>query len=104
MHRTLAGTALFLAASLFAVSANADDRLAERRAACLGWMMNGYPSGLEETACTAQFDLPSPFLFKCARAERRGYDDATQRTACATFLADASDAAEQGYIRRRATN
>ncbi|MEL7466714.1 MAG: hypothetical protein AAFN79_21750 [Pseudomonadota bacterium] len=76
--------------------------MAERRAECLGWMMSGYPSGLEETACTAQFDLPSPFLFKCARAERRGYDDATQRKACASFLASASEAAERGYLRRRA--
>ncbi len=73
--------------------------LDERRAKCLGWMMSGYPSGLEETSCTAQFSLPSPFLFKCVRARRVGFDTALQRKACSDYLARASEDAAESYIR-----
>ena len=71
----------------------------ERQTQCLGWMIQGYPSGLEEASCTNQFSLPSPFLFKCARAERQGYDSEMQRNACTLFLKKASLRAENGYVR-----
>lgn len=73
--------------------------LEKRRAQCMGWMMNGYPSGIEETACTAQFSLPSPFLFKCARAQRLGFDSVRQRKACKLLFEEASLATDDGYIR-----
>lgn len=73
--------------------------LDQRRAQCMGWMMRGYPSGIEETACTAQFSLPSPFLFKCARAQRVGFESARQRDACKLFFEEASLATDDGYIR-----
>lgn len=75
------------------------DPYEERRARCLGWMMTDYPSGLEEVSCTAEFDLPSPFLFKCVRAQRTGFDSATQQRACGLFLAQAADRVSDGYIR-----
>ncbi|MEO0774791.1 MAG: hypothetical protein AAFZ04_16605 [Pseudomonadota bacterium] len=87
---------LFLMISTTASFAGSES---ERRTQCLGWMMQGYPSGLEETSCTNQFSLPSPFLFKCVRAERRGYDSDLQRNACALFLEEASLRAENGYVR-----
>ena len=71
----------------------------ERREQCVGWMMQGYPSGLEEASCTNQFSLPSPFLFKCMRAERNGYDSELQKNACVLFLEQASLRAENGYVR-----
>ncbi len=70
-----------------------------RRMQCVGWMMSGYPSGLEETACTAQFSLPSPFLFKCVRAQRTGFESHTQKKACQLFFEEASAKAESGYLR-----
>lgn len=69
-----------------------------RRAQCVGWMMSGYPSGLEETSCTAQFSLPSPFLFKCLRAERLGFEGDTQKRACQHFFTRASVRAKNGYM------
>ena len=77
---------------------DAADPHTEHRARCIGWMMSDYPSGLEETACAAYFALPSAFLFKCARAQKLGYQDATQRRACALFFARASKQAETGYV------
>lgn len=74
--------------------------LEDRRAQCVGWMMQGYPSGIEETSCTAQFALPSAFLFKCMRAQRAGYDSETQRNACRIFLEEASLATQNGYVRQ----
>ena len=75
------------------------DPLEERRGTCLGWMVSGYPSGIEETACTAQFSLPSPFLFKCMRGTRLGFDSDLQRRACVDYLARASTDMADSYIR-----
>jgi len=70
-----------------------------RRAACTGWMLEAaYPSGLDETWCTAEFDLPSPFLIKCARAQRLGYESETQRQACRLMFLRAADNTGDGYI------
>ncbi|MBC58089.1 MAG: hypothetical protein CL814_14305 [Confluentimicrobium sp.] len=80
------------------VWAGAADPLAQRRAQCVGWMMTAYPSGLEEVACTNEFGLPSPFLFKCASAQRNGFADTTQQRACQVFFARASQAAGDGYV------
>lgn len=80
-----------------AAPATAD--LDERRAQCVAWMMNGYPSGIEEVACKAQFSLPSPFLFNCVRAQRLGFDTDTHRRACHVFFVQAAEATERGYIR-----
>ncbi|QFT82319.1 hypothetical protein FIU89_16975 [Roseovarius sp. THAF27] len=92
--------AVIVMSALIAVaSPAAAQTLEDRRAQCMGWMMQGYPSGIEETACTAQFSLPSPFLFKCARAQRVGYDSVRQRAACKLFFEEASLAADEGYIR-----
>lgn len=73
---------------------------ADRRTQCTQWMVGGYPSGLEEKACTWTFGLPSPFLFKCARAQKWGYENETQKQACISFFAKASEAAGDGYVRR----
>lgn len=73
--------------------------LEDRRTECVGWMMSGYPSGIEETACTAQFSLPSPFLFKCIRGQRLGFDTTLQREACSDYLARASSEAAESYVR-----
>ncbi|MHC0053470.1 hypothetical protein [Actibacterium sp. D379-3] len=89
--------------SIFAIaagqaSAGAADPLAQRRAQCVGWMMSAYPSGLEEIACTAEFGLPSPFMFKCASARHNGFENETQQRACQVFFTRASQAAGEGYV------
>lgn len=75
------------------------DAYEDRRARCLGWMMTAYPSGLEEVSCTVEFDLPSPFLFKCIRAQRVGFDNSTQQRACGLYLARAADRMSDGFVR-----
>ena len=93
-------SALFLLFALAGPHTAAADPLEGRRSACLGWMLSGYPSGIEETACTAQFSLPSPFLFKCIRGTRLGFDTDLQRRACVDYLARASTDVEGSYIRQ----
>lgn len=95
--------ALVIILSLGAGAAGATepgDPYEARRAQCVAWMMTAYPSGLEEGACTAEFGLPSPFLFACARAEHRGFDSAIQREACRVFFARAAETAAEGYVLR----
>lgn len=59
-------------------------------------MMTAYPTGLDESWCTAEFDLPSAFLFKCAR--RRGFESATQREACRIMFLRAAKEAADGHV------
>lgn len=66
---------------------------------CLLGMLRGYDSGLDETYCRGQYDLPSPFHFECARRLRIGFESETQRAACARFLTEAADRAVAGQIR-----
>ena len=91
--------AIFISAMVALASPAFAQTLEERRVQCMGWMVQGYPSGIEETACTAQFSLPSPFLFKCARAQQIGYDSAQQRAACRLYFEEASLATQDGYVR-----
>ena len=94
---------VFTAFLLGAIPAVADEvSRADRRAQCVDWMMTAYPSGLEEVACNAQFALPSPFLFKCARAQKVGFRDSTERDACQIFLANTARKIGNGYIRNGA--
>jgi len=83
----------------FATQASAADAYEQRRQQCLSWLASGYPSGLEEISCRAEFDLPSPFLMLCARGLRVGFRDDTQRAACARFFAARSAEIADGYVR-----
>jgi hypothetical protein len=88
---------LFLLFSSTTAAASGDP-LEERRAICTSWMMSAYPSGLEETACNAEFNLPSPFLFLCTRALQVGYKNETQKEACRLMFLRAARDAERGYV------
>lgn len=91
--------AFFAAASVLPETAAAAGAWEARRAQCLSWMVaGGYPSGLEEVSCRADFALPSAFLFKCARAQRLGYETELQKSACIGFFVRAARAAEDGYV------
>lgn len=95
--------ALAIILSIWAIPAaasDAGDPYEARRAQCVAWMMSAYPSGLEEGTCTAEFGLPSPFLFTCARAEYSGFTSATQREACRLFFSRAAETAAEGYVLR----
>ena len=69
-----------------------------RRAACTGWMLSAYPTGLDEAWCTAEFALPSAFLIKCARARHLGFDSEAQRDACRLMFLRAAETAAAGYV------
>lgn len=101
MGATIAAVFLLLSGGVTpAQASDAASGESDRRAQCTQWMVTGYPSGLEEKACTWAFGLPSPFLFKCARAQKWGYESETQKQACISFFAKASEAAGDGYVRR----
>lgn len=88
-----------LAAAQVAAASPEAPPIEARRQACLGWLATGYPSGLEEISCRDAFNLPSPFLFECARRLRTGFRDRTQRAACIGFYARQIERLEQGYVR-----
>lgn len=91
---------VLLSLSVPATAGEPADPYEARRSQCVAWMTSAYPSGLEEVACTAEFGLPSPFLFTCARAEHVGFASATQREACRLFFARAAEIAADGYVLR----
>jgi hypothetical protein len=76
----------------------AADAYESRRAACTGWMMSAYPTGLDEAWCTAEFALPSAFLIKCARAQHLGFETPVQQEACRLMFLRAADTAARGHV------
>lgn len=70
----------------------------DRRAACTDWMMSDYPTGLDESWCTAEFALPSAFLIKCARAQHLGFESPTQQKACRLMFLRAAETAANGFV------
>ena len=99
MIRIIAIGAFALLINVSSLSAAEISTRKQRQQQCIGWMMSNYPSGIQEVSCVSEFSLPSAFLFKCARAERKGYRDKLQRKACSLFFAEAADTARSGYIR-----
>lgn len=92
--------ALFLSGPVWAGPTAQPDPYEARRSQCVAWMMSAYPSGLEELACTSEFDLPSPFLFKCIRAQRVGFASETQIAACRLMFERAAEETAAGYVLR----
>lgn len=53
---------------------------------CLLWAFTGYPSGLDETYCTATFQLlPSGFALTCEAYLKEGFPTPLDRKACRLF-------------------
>lgn len=69
-----------------------------RKAACTTWMMSDYPTGLDESWCTAEFALPSAFLIKCARAKHLGFASAGQKEACRLMFLKAAEDMTNGIV------
>lgn len=74
------------------------DAYESRRSTCTQWMMSAYPTGLDETWCTAEFALPSAFLIKCARARHLGFDSPRQKEACRLMFLRAAELAAEGFV------
>lgn len=89
---------LIILALFVGANAAAAQTSEERHTQCLQWMAGGYPSGIEEVACTDQFSLPSAFHFKCLRAARVGFANETQRRACGMYLRDQAAEVDRGYL------
>ena len=88
-----------MSGAALAQSALSDDPRLER---CVAGLLAGYGSGLEETACRAQYDLPSAYLFTCARKLRQGFADRHDRAACVAFLEGETAKTRNGYLREGA--
>lgn len=61
-------------------------------------MLSAYPTGLDETWCTAEFALPSAFLIKCARARHLGFESTVQREACRLMFLRAAETTADGFV------
>ena len=88
-----------LCTSLSAASAQDPRTTDPRFIQCLIWLMDGYPSGIEEWDCGGNYQLPSPYHFSCASALKYGFDNPTQREACALFFEQQAERARTSYTR-----
>ena len=100
MRVTILAAAIFLSSPPIASGEDGAEAWEARRMQCLDWLQSGYPSGIAEKSCTNDFNLPSAFLVKCARAARLGYVSETERDACAAFHAAEAERASTGFVRR----
>jgi hypothetical protein len=73
-----------------------DDGLFRR---CISWMLSGEGGALIDNLCAANYALPSPSLFMCARKSLSGFDSAVDREVCAVIFDEQAKKARAGKVR-----
>jgi len=53
---------------------------------CIAWLLSGEGGGLIENLCIANYQLPTPSLFQCARKTLSGFGSETEREVCAVIF------------------
>lgn len=104
MNRPAAALAAALAtccAAAAAVPARAqdypfDDQLFRR---CVGWMLSGKGGALIENLCIADYDMPAPSLFLCARKTLAGFESEAEREGCAVIFDEQAKRTREGRVR-----
>jgi len=75
---------LITAAILFASPAAAEPKITYE--GCLAQVQSGgYGSGITASKCNAKYNLPSPFIWKCAKMDEFPEDDKLEAS-CMTYL------------------
>lgn len=73
-----------------------DDGLFRR---CISWMLSGEGGALIDNLCTANYALPSPSMFMCARKSISGFDSVQDREVCAIIFDEQAKKARAGKVR-----
>jgi hypothetical protein len=97
----------WLAAIIFLVGVSAESRAAAEENAfddvlfrrCISWMLNGEGGALIDNLCTADYSIPPPSLFICARKVLAGFDSDADRVGCALIFDEQAKRARAGRVK-----
>lgn len=73
-----------------------DDALFRR---CISWMLNGEGGALIDNLCTADYSIPPPSLFICARKVLAGFESDADRAGCALLFEEQARRARAGRVK-----
>ena len=73
-----------------------DDELFRR---CISWMLNGEGGALIDNLCTADYSIPPPSLFICARKVLAGFESDADRDGCALIFEEQAKRARAGRVK-----
>ncbi|WP_442578146.1 hypothetical protein ACSBOB_21675 [Mesorhizobium sp. ASY16-5R] len=104
MHVTRVGLSSCV---LLVVGLSAADA-ADRRAAlfedplfrsCINWMLDGSGGAMIENRCIADFAIPPPSIFSCARKVMTGFQSAADQEGCALIFEEQAKRVRSGYVK-----
>src|SRR5688572_10817164 len=73
-----------------------DDPLFRR---CISWMLEGSGGALIDNRCSADFAIPSPSIFSCARKVMTGFQSAADQEGCALIFEEQARRVRSGYVK-----
>lgn len=101
-------TRLVLSFSALLVAATSMAEAADRRAAlfddplfrsCINWMLDGSGGALIENRCIADFAIPPPSIFSCARKVMTGFQSSADQEGCALIFEEQAKKVRSGYVK-----
>jgi hypothetical protein len=66
---------------------------------CVSWMLDGQRGAMIEDICLAEYEIPPPSLFLCARKVETGFLSSTDREGCAIVFEEQAKKVRAGYIK-----
>jgi len=66
---------------------------------CISWLLDGEQGGLIENLCIANYSLPTPSQFICARKILTGFKSATEQEGCAIIFEEQAKKVRAGYVK-----
>ena len=73
-----------------------DDPLFRR---CISWLLDGNQGALIDNLCLADYSLPPPSLFLCARRALDGFSSEADREGCAVLFEDQARKMRAGFVK-----
>ena len=73
-----------------------DDPLFRR---CVSWLLDGNQGALIDNLCLAEYSLPSPSLFLCARRALEGFSSEADREGCAVLFEEQARKIRSGFVK-----
>jgi hypothetical protein len=66
---------------------------------CVSWMLDGRGGAMIENRCIADFAIPPPSIFSCARKVLTGFQSAADQEGCALIFEEQAKRARSGYVK-----
>jgi hypothetical protein len=66
---------------------------------CINWMLDGSGGAMIENRCIADFAIPPPSIFSCARKVMTGFQSAADQEGCALIFEEQAKRVRSGYVK-----